>query len=75
MVILKANTFPSPQAYYFLGRIAETISETVARGARLRLYKDAVPEGSERVKTTFEDWCDSAGYSPGGATHCGSFSN
>lgn len=44
------------QAYYFLGRMASTVTETVACGHRYRLYEEAVPEGPERSKTPFEEW-------------------
>ena len=49
------------QAYYFLGRMAKTVAETVAWGRRRRLYEEAVPEGAGRNSTPFEEWWEASG--------------
>lgn len=49
------------QAHYFLGRMASTVDETVAWGRRHRLYEEAVPDGSERANTPFEEWWEASG--------------
>lgn len=49
------------QAHYFLGRMVEMVAETVAWGRRHRLYEAAVPEGTERNNTPFEEWWDASG--------------
>lgn len=51
------------QAYYFLGRMASMVAETVACGHRYRLYEEAVPEGPDRSKTPFEEWWNASGES------------
>lgn len=48
------------QAYYFLGRMASVVSETVAWGHRHQLYEETVPEGTERSKVPFEEWCSAS---------------
>lgn len=49
------------QAHYFLGRMASTVDETVAWGRRHRLYEEAVPDGSARANTPFEEWWEASG--------------
>lgn len=46
------------QAYYFLGRMAETVTETVYLGTRYHLYEQAIPEGAERMRMPFSAWCE-----------------
>lgn len=52
------------QAYYFVGRMAGMVEETVECGHRRRLFEESVPEGGERGETAFQEWCASSSGGP-----------
>lgn len=55
------------QGYYFVGRMAGMVEETVECGRRRWLFEESVPEGGERGETAFQEWCasSSGGYNNG----------
>lgn len=53
------------QAYYFLGRIAAMVVETIECGRRYRLYEENVAEGTERNRTPFQEWWNAHGEAAG----------
>lgn len=47
-----------PKAYFFLGRIAAEVKQTVDMGYRYRLYREVVREegGGTQNTLSFEEW-------------------
>ncbi|CAM9765355.1 unnamed protein product, partial [Ectocarpus sp. 4 AP-2014] len=48
------------QGYYFVGRMAGMVEDTVECGRRRWLFEESVPEGGERGETAFQEWCASS---------------